>query len=239
MGNYTGSIPDTAARRLDWMDHMACRTVDPDLFSDPATEHKARTICVARCPVRRECLAAVKEAERGTAREHRDGVVAGLAHNERWRLDADAARGKGDPRLLVLDGTERCGTYPALLGHLWRGERVDGVCWSGQAQRVHDNRAWRQRTGDEPEPPEAEPVEQAPPVEGPAAVAAVEPISPEVKSRPRPRGKTPHERRIYDLWSSGLSDLDIARRMDVSVPSVQRVRERLGLVSNLHARKAS
>lgn len=59
-------------------------------------------------------------------------------------------------------------------------------------------------------------------------------------SEPVTRIQTPHERRIHALWATGASDLEIARRMAVSTPSVQRVRERLGLLPNLHAtRKAS
>jgi hypothetical protein len=135
MTNYTGSSPDTAARRLDWMEHAACRDVHPDLFSEKESMHAARLVCVVRCPVRQQCLAHVKEAERGESRSYRDGVVAGLSHSERWRLDPEARRAKDDPALLTLDGTEPCGSHNALLGHLWRGERIDPDCWSAEVRR--------------------------------------------------------------------------------------------------------
>ncbi|MFF9238428.1 WhiB family transcriptional regulator [Streptomyces sp. NPDC014776] len=135
---YTGSVPDTAARRSDWQEQAACRTGDPDLFFNPDTEHEARTICVARCPVRLQCLAAVKAAEQGLHRDDRDGVVAGLTGNERWRLDETGPRRLDDAPPLQLTGAERCGTHLALLRHLWQGERIDGVCWSGQVKRDHD-----------------------------------------------------------------------------------------------------
>ncbi|WP_128803681.1 MULTISPECIES: WhiB family transcriptional regulator [unclassified Streptomyces] len=132
---YTGAVPDTGPHRLDWMARMACASEDPDLFFDKARTHEARLVCVVRCPVRQECLANVKQLESGASREQRDGVVAGLAHNERWRLDTDVPRYKGDAEALAIDGTEACGTHLALMGHLWRGEQVDPTCWSAEIRR--------------------------------------------------------------------------------------------------------
>ncbi|WP_406168955.1 WhiB family transcriptional regulator [Streptomyces sp. NBC_00996] len=138
---YTGSIPDTAARRHDWMARMACRDMDPDLFIDRATEHEARLICAVRCPVRAECLANVKRLEAGVARDRRDGVVAGLTGPERWRLDADAPGHSDKPALVFTGEAPNCGTYTALLRHLWLGERVDPGCWSNEVRRDRLNRA--------------------------------------------------------------------------------------------------
>ncbi|EST24506.1 WhiB family transcriptional regulator [Streptomyces roseochromogenus] len=140
--SYTGSVPDTAGRRLDWMERMACRNEDPDLFSDEDREHEARTICIARCPVRSTCLARVKTLESGLHRDQRDGVVAGLTYAERHRLDADAAHRADDAPLLVFDGTERCGTHLALLRHLWLDEPIDAKCWSGKVMRDRASRVW-------------------------------------------------------------------------------------------------
>lgn len=212
---YTGSVPDTGAHRFDWMERMACRTEDPDLFSDDEQEHQARIICIARCPVRAECLARVKDIERGLHRDHRDGVVAGLTYAERHRLDADAPHYKDDAELLTFDGRERCGTHLALLRHLWLNETIDSKCWSGEVMRDRSNRAT------------------------PPAQTATTPAVGTPAGAPRPkaarRGSTPHERRIYALWQSGASDLDIARCMAVSVPAVERIRDRLGLRKNLKA----
>lgn len=143
---YIGSVPDTAPRRLDWMADMACRNEDPDLFSEPDREHEARLICAVRCPARAQCLAQVKRLEGGTNKDRRDGVVAGLTAHERWRLDADApGHGSGTPSALVVTGEPPdCGTYTALLRHLWLGERVDSECWSAEVRRDRLNRA----TGD-------------------------------------------------------------------------------------------
>ncbi|MER5909544.1 WhiB family transcriptional regulator [Streptomyces sp. NPDC001982] len=217
--SYTGQIPDTAVRRLDWMARMACRNEDPDLFFDSKRQHEARIVCVVRCPVRAQCLAHVKDAERGVHRDDRDGVIAGLTYDERWRLDAEAKRRKEDAPPLKLDGTEPCGTYPALLRHLWLNEPVDGVCWSGEVRRNRENHGRTPRPQPAPKPAAAAPAHQPKPVQ--------------------PRGATQHERRVYTLWSTGLSDMDIARRMAVSVPSVKRVRGRLGLLPNQQARTAS
>lgn len=219
MANYTGQIPDTAGRRLDWMDSAAC-VEDSDMFFDATREFDARLVCVVRCPVRVACLTAVKEAERRLGRQARDGVVAGLLHHERWRLDPTVRRDKGDPALLKLDGTEPCGSYVALLGHLWRGELVDPECWSAHVRRERLVRVVQ--AADTPRP-----------------VAPVEPVGPVEPVRPPVRGRTRHERRVHELWSDGLTDLDIARRMAISVPAVRRVRERLGLLVNRQARTAS
>nr|WP_119589220.1 WhiB family transcriptional regulator [Streptomyces scabiei] len=151
MSNYTGAVPDTAGRRLDWMARGAC-TGERETFDDPAREHEARTICVARCTVRAECLAYVKAVERGLHRDERDGVLAGLTYNERHRVDVTASHRADDPPPLTFDGTERCGTHTALLRHLWLGEPIDSKCWSGAVYRDHDNRNWRRRTSVAPAP---------------------------------------------------------------------------------------
>ncbi|MFJ2004747.1 WhiB family transcriptional regulator [Streptomyces chartreusis] len=141
MSNYSGSVPDTAGRRLDWMASMACRNVAPSTFFDPGREHEARLICVVRCPVRRQCLANVQRMEAGKRRDAREGVVAGLLHNERWRLDTKVVRAKCDTPALVFDGEPpACGTYEAMLRHLSRGELVDPECWSAEVRRERLNR---------------------------------------------------------------------------------------------------
>lgn len=225
MSNYTGSVPDTVARLLDWLEKAACRDEDPDLFSAEDREHEARTICVARCPVRAQCRAHVKESEHGLHRDQRDGVIAGLTHNERYRLDPRAPRRKDDTPLLTFDGTERCGTHTMLLRHLWLGEPIDDRCWSGQVFRDHDNRALRQRSSGQA---------------GPESAAVSQPTAePVVKKQPEPRGGTPKERHVYRLWARGLGDGDIARSADLSLPAVQRIRAALGLVANLPLGKAS
>lgn len=209
---YTGTIPDTGAHRLDWMDAVACRD-QQDVFDDPGRDHEARTICVVRCPVRSQCLAAVKEAEHGKPRGYREGVVAGLFHNERWRLDLHAYRGKDDAAPLELDGTEECGSYNALLGHLWRGEKVDPVCWSAELRRSRLQRTSAVAA-------RARAVEAKP-------AAEPKPVGP-------PRNLTPQARRVYRLWSSGLSDPEIARQTDLTTPAVQRIRQAHGLMPHLH-----
>ncbi|MGW3152719.1 WhiB family transcriptional regulator [Streptomyces sp. NPDC001089] len=136
MEGYSGQVPDTLARPLDWMSAMACRDVNPDVFSEPDKAHEARLICTASCQVRTQCLARVKEIEHGMGRHMRDGVVAGLTGNERWRLDPSAYRLKADTPLLdVTTATAACGSYIALLAHLWRGEAVDPECWKAEQRR--------------------------------------------------------------------------------------------------------
>jgi hypothetical protein len=146
---YTGAVPDTHAHRLDWMERAACVT-EREVFDNPDREHEARVICVARCPVRSQCLAYVKHAESGLHRDHRDGVAAGLTYAERFRLDPASIHRADDPKPIRFDGTERCGTLHALLKHLWLDEPIDATCWSGEIYRDHGNRNWRPQNGTEP-----------------------------------------------------------------------------------------
>jgi hypothetical protein len=200
------------------MNHAACRGEDPDLFCDKTKVHEARLVCVVRCPVRRECLADVKAAERGSGGNSRDGLVAGLLDNERYRLDPHVPRRQDDSPLFELDGTEPCGSYGALLGHLWRGELVDPECWSAQVRRERlsvVSAVTKRRTATS------------------ALVAAAPSLAPVVLSaQSRPKGRTPKERHVYRLWSCGLPDLKIARRADLSTHAVRRIREGLGLYPN-------
>ncbi|MFF8406961.1 WhiB family transcriptional regulator [Streptomyces sp. NPDC015684] len=227
--SYTGSVPDTGGRRLDWMAHMACRNLDPELFSDHAQEHEARVVCAVRCTVRAECLANVRRLEQGVSEKQRECVVAGLTAHERWRLDAGApGHGADKPALVFASEAPACGTYAALLRHLSLGERVDHTCWSAEVRRDRLHQA-TDDTGTQPAK------------KRPAAAAAGTRRRAKTSSKPttKARGQTPHERRIYALWSSGLTDYSIARAMAISVPSVQRVRDRLGLIANPALRKAS
>jgi len=226
--NYTGSVPDTRAHRHDWMEAMACRNEKPELFSEAKHAHEARITCVVRCPVRAQCLAHVQDLEHGLSKDRRDGVVAGLTGHERWRLDATAPGHGTHPALVFAGEPPKCGTYNALLRHLWRGDRVDPDCWSAEVRRERLNRVTTEAGQAEEEP------ELAPAPEPPAEETKRPPAK-----QPPAKGSTPHERRVYRLWAAGCSDLQIARRMAVSVPQVQRVRDRLGLMPNLRTAKAS
>lgn len=135
MNNYTGSVPDTVARPLDWMDRMACRD-ERKLFDDRSRANEARVVCLVRCRERTACLAYVKRLEAGASRAAREGVVAGLTWHERWRLDPEATGHEHDaPPLAFTGAPPRCGTYAALLRHLWFGQKVDPECWSGEVRR--------------------------------------------------------------------------------------------------------
>ncbi|MFJ6730049.1 WhiB family transcriptional regulator [Streptomyces sp. NPDC091281] len=208
---YTGSVPDTAGRHLDWMAYAGCGTEEARaVFDDPAREHEARVICVARCLVRTQCLRYVQQTERGLHSDQRDGVAAGLSHSERHRLDPAATFREDDPKPLRFDGSERCGTHPALIRHLWNDEPIDAKCWSGEVRREKENTV--------------------------RAAGITQPLAPvrltSPQQKPPPKGESPHERRVYRLWEQGLTDLQIARRMAISQPQIRRVRDRLGLAAH-------
>ncbi|MFE6362928.1 WhiB family transcriptional regulator [Streptomyces sp. NPDC057806] len=137
---YTGSVPDAAPHRYDWMEYAACSD-ERAVFDDPTRVHEARIICVARCTVRSQCLAFTKSTERGLHRDRRDGVAAGLTHDERHRLDDTAAHRADDGPLIPLNGAERCGTHLALVRHLWLDEPIDSKCWTREVARARSNRS--------------------------------------------------------------------------------------------------
>ncbi|MGW0581939.1 WhiB family transcriptional regulator [Streptomyces sp. NPDC002920] len=227
MNGYTGSVPDTHAHRHDWMEQMACRNEKPELFSEPTHEHEARVICAVRCPVRDRCLAHIKQLELGDAKNRRDGVVAALTAHERWRLDATAPGHGENPALTFTGEPPSCGTYDALLRHLWFGQQVDPECWSAEVRRERLNRATRASRQEKAEPAPTAKVEPVPP---PKAEPAQPPKVEGTRRQPPAKGDTPHERQVYRLWAQGLSDLQIARRMAIPTTQVQRVRERYGLL---------
>jgi WhiB family transcriptional regulator, redox-sensing transcriptional regulator len=69
-------------KSLNWMDRMACRDEDPEVFFDDARSFAdAKAIC-ARCAVTTECLSYVITAD------IRHGVAAGLSEAERFPLHA-------------------------------------------------------------------------------------------------------------------------------------------------------
>lgn len=68
---------------LGWMDRMACRDADPEIFFHEGIGNvaEAKAIC-ARCPVRPACLNYV------VTQDIREGVAAGLSAAERFPLHA-------------------------------------------------------------------------------------------------------------------------------------------------------
>ncbi|SMF85957.1 WhiB family transcriptional regulator [Streptomyces sp. Amel2xC10] len=220
---YAGSVPDTRRLSHDWMADAAC-TNSHAVFDDPDREHEARTICVVRCPVRSECLAFTKKSESGQHKDHRESVAAGLTSTERFRLDRKSTRRADDPERIALSGHERCGTHQALLRHLWLDEPIDPKCWTGKLMRDRDMRGLvSQRETARTRLASEDAATQQPTPGGPTAAR---------RAQPPVKGSTPHERRVYRLWSEGFDDFQIARRMALSTPQVQRVRERLGLLAH-------
>lgn len=152
MSGYTGQVPDSAARPLDWQEHAVCRD-DADMFFDRAREHDARTTCVVRCPVRAACLAHVKDREEGMSEHSRDdGIFAGLDRRQRWRLDPSAPGKEQEGGEEPAQTDPRCGTAAALEQHLALGADIDPTCWSGEVRRVHTKLSWRRRNSYETQP---------------------------------------------------------------------------------------
>lgn len=218
---HSGQIPDTLGRRLDWQEAAVCGVEDPELFFDRDRQHEARTACITRCLVRAACLAEIKETEQGEHRAHRSGVFAGLTGSERWRFDP-TAHTKSDRPVLTVEDSDPCGSYHALVRHLWLGEQVDPKCWSAELARERLRQVDRQARQFGPAV-----------VDEPDELAAPAPkAAPPVLPPPPTPGRTPKERHVYQLWARGLTDLSVARRADLSALAVRRIREALGLVPN-------
>lgn len=79
------------ARGSHWSTRAACRDTDPDLFFEGHHAGEAVHICLAHCPVRRECLAHAEQLVPPPF----DCVMGGVAwasHRRRARQPAPASR---------------------------------------------------------------------------------------------------------------------------------------------------
>ncbi|MFJ2719421.1 WhiB family transcriptional regulator [Streptomyces sp. NPDC087437] len=235
MGGYTGQIPDTAARQLDWQARAHCRAVDPEIFFTAAEEREARQLCAA-CPVLGNCHTWVMQAERGQALSLREGIVAGLTPEQRLALDPAAPKHLPAP---IKDKPKSSKAKPQKHG--------TRACYKAGCRRpecVAANREYtqslRQRKA------QGEPVVSQPPPAPCPSVAAYrrhlkkgEPVdegcrAAYAKDRAT-RNTTQRNRQVYALWSKGLPDAEIAARLNVGTRAVRNARERLGLIANVAA----
>jgi len=88
MNAYTGAVPDTAGRVVDWRDAAACRGAGDLMFPDsnPAGIASAKKLC-AGCPSRPECLDWALDTREAS------GVWGGLSENERLKILRQRAAG--------------------------------------------------------------------------------------------------------------------------------------------------
>lgn len=126
MSHYTGSVPDTADRSLDWLDIAPCKA-EPDAMFPGTNKHDieyAKSICRG-CPATQRCLNWALE----TGEEH--GVWGGLSEGERRALRRRAAR------TINLDeyaGTRSTRKRAATLREAWDAYTLaDGehLLWTG------------------------------------------------------------------------------------------------------------
>ena len=92
----------------DWMQHAACRGLDPELFHPEVGEltAPAKAVCDA-CPVRVECL------EHAIVHEERNGVWGGVGSAERRRMISRRERGRSRPIPHgTREGYRRCHVRP-------------------------------------------------------------------------------------------------------------------------------
>lgn len=109
----------------DWLEHAACRGVDPSLWfpSSTADAQEARRIC-AGCPVQAECLAYALE----NVEQH--GIWAGTNRSQR------RAMGMGDQRYMAAE----CGTDAGYHRHRRTlGEDACEACLEAHAAAARKN----------------------------------------------------------------------------------------------------
>ena len=129
----------------DWLEHAACRGMDPDLFHPSRTSpshalvRTAKAVCDT-CPVRDTCLQVALDDPThlgimgGTTADERRGIRAG--HGPDWRAQRRAAHRALHPRPLapISHGTESGYTL-----HRRRGEEPCDLCRDGHRDY---KRAW-------------------------------------------------------------------------------------------------
>ncbi|WND34002.1 WhiB family transcriptional regulator [Streptomyces sp. BB1-1-1] len=230
---YTGAIPDTAARRLDWQDSALCRTGDPDVFFD-GPEREAKRTCFA-CPVLLDCQSWVMGRERGmTLYQRDDAVVAGLTAKERLDLDPAA------PKAPAEAGQRKPRAKRRLPQHGERAKYKAGCrcdpCKAANRQYSQDLKR-RKESGEKPPPKPADVppcgtsrgykrhVRHGEPIDEPCRQAHAQKRAVN-KARKR-------ERDVYELWVKGLPDGEIAAQLGIGPRGVRLVRERRGLIENI------
>jgi hypothetical protein len=232
---YTNSVPDTAARPLDWQARARCRDVaDPDMFFKAEDEAEAKRTCFA-CPVLVACQSWVTGRERGMSVYARDdAVIAGLTPSERYDLDPTVQKPPVDPE-------------PDTTGDTSQRKRK---------QARHGTRS-RYRSGCRCEPCKAANREYVQELK--RRKETEQAATPEPSLCPSPAGYRRHLRRderacdgcrrayaqdraarrarqrgraVYDLWAQALPDSEIAARLGIGVKAVRTARDRLGLIAN-------
>ncbi|MGW6292441.1 WhiB family transcriptional regulator [Streptomyces sp. NPDC055058] len=231
---YTGSVPDTVARPMDWQARAACRTAEPDLFFDPARVAEAKRTCFG-CEALRDCQSWVMARERGMSTYARDdAVIAGLTPEERRNLDPTVPPPPPEPR------------QPAAKRKAGRRNR------QGHGTRSCYRRGCRRE--------ECVAAARAYAQDLKARKAGGEPVTDTARKArtndcPSANGYRRHQRlgeRIDDgcrkayaayraelkaravraLWEQGLPDSEIAARLNIGTRGARLARERQGLAPN-------
>lgn len=129
MSHYSGSVPDTAARRTDWLELAACKDAEDAMFPGSLEDDiaHAKSFC-RRCPVVDSCL----QWALATGEEH--GVYGGLTEAERHelrsrpatRISIDEYAGTPKPQHPGRTLNEAWETYTEPDGEhlLWTGGRT-------------------------------------------------------------------------------------------------------------------
>ncbi|WP_155054538.1 WhiB family transcriptional regulator [Streptomyces blattellae] len=234
--SYTGAVPDTVGRPLDWQADALCRSKDPELFFDGSRETEAKEVCHA-CPVLADCRNLVMDTERGWNLYLRAGIVAELTPSE--RVAADPAVPKPPLELAATPAQPerehgKRSTYKA-------GCRCESCT---AANREYGQARKLPKSPDMPEPAKGRRVTPCPSVAAyKRHVKAGEPIDAGCRQAyARHRAALRYgerDRSVYRLWVKGLSDPEIAERLSVGVRAVRNARKRIGLIPDLHVRRAS
>lgn len=134
---------------LPWMAKAQCRTVEKEVFYDPAKTTEAKSIC-KHCPVRKECLefALEDDAKRSFDYSVIFGVWGGMTARERCDLGLSRSRSgrqRVGPKRKLPEGY-RCGFCARKLWFYDRWGDVPEFC-SSDCERTSERLTQNERQG--------------------------------------------------------------------------------------------
>ncbi|MFD4258189.1 WhiB family transcriptional regulator [Streptomyces sp. NPDC058534] len=230
---YTGAVPDTGARPLDWQDGGLCRSVDPDTFFEAARETEAKETCYG-CPVLLDCQSWVTDRERGMNLYQRDdAVIAGLTAQERLDLDPTVQEPKPKPKAQP-EPEEKHGTRACYQSGCRREE-----CRAANRAYIQERKLREQSAPPAPKVPVEEP--KCGTLRGyrqhHRRGQTIDDACRRVYAQDRAARKArQRDKGVYDLWVKGLPDGEIAARLGVGTRAIRISRDRLGLIANVPTR---
>jgi hypothetical protein len=225
---------------MSWTERALCVGADLEIFYPKKDNYdEARRICL-QCVVRTECAAAVMARESGETLSMRFGFQGGMTPKERYQLDPKSRRGNK----FSLPAEAQ-----ALRCRLYREGESDAVIADRIGRTEQQVRAWRLREklpansiGDDEHKRRLELHHQG--LTDSAIAQQLGTTRDIIRSWRISTGLAPNDKRgaavrpprdddpITILWGQGLTDREIAERVDRSPDTVRKWRAHYGLKRN-------